>query len=93
MSNKTFDISRYFSKFYKEVKLISWIIFEIDTMLVLGLMNFVSSTEENSNLVIERLSNEIAIPVLWGNMWKLKPSLINITDITLNAVHFPLVGS
>ena len=68
MSNKTFDISRYFSKFYKEVKLISRIIFEIDAMLILGLMNFLSLTEENSNLVIERLSNEIAIPVLWGNM-------------------------
>lgn len=75
MSNKTFDISRYFSKFYKEVKLISRIIFEIDAMLILGLMNFLSLTEGNSNLVIERLSSEIAIPVLWGNMWKLKPSL------------------
>lgn len=64
MSNKTFDISRYFSKFYKEVKLISRIIFEIDAMLNLGLMNFLSLTEENSNLVIERLSSEIAIPVL-----------------------------
>ena len=68
MSNKTFDISRYFSKFYKEVKLISRITFEIDAMLILGLMNFLSLTEENSNLVIERLSSEIAIPVLWGNM-------------------------
>ena len=68
MSNKTFDISRYFSKFYKEVKLIYRIIFEIDAMLILGLMNFLSLTEENSNLVIERLSNEIPIPVLWGNM-------------------------
>ena len=64
MSNKTFDISRYFSKFHKEVKLISRIIFEIDAMLILGLMNFLSLTEENSNLVIERLSSEIAIPVL-----------------------------
>ena len=64
MSNKTFDISRYFSKFYKEVKLISRIIFEIDAMLILGLMNFLSLTEGNSNLVIERLSSEIAIPVL-----------------------------
>ena len=64
MSNKTFDISRYFRKFYKEVKLISRIIFEIDAMLILGLMNFLSLTEENSNLVIERLSSEIAIPVL-----------------------------
>ena len=33
-------------------------------MLILGLMNFESLTKENSNLVIERLSNEIAIPVL-----------------------------
>ena len=44
--------------------MISRITFEIDAMLILGLMNFLSLTEENSNLVIERLSNEIAIPVL-----------------------------